>query len=293
MQLSKTDNEIINKFFLELTSVTTKVLTQNLDKEVYKSFKYSDVSASPISNIEEVKENNVLYKLSYVSGASENTLGVLIPEELLSSITDVIMGGSGENCYKGNLSELEINASSDLLKKIFKETEVYFKKHHEHEIAFDAKPKFILKETEEYDDAFNNSTFDFVVKNTLIINDSKEFEIKLLLKYKAIKKILIDLNILQGSDSSRIPDANGINIRRLADVQIEITAELGEARVPIKYALELVRGSIIELDTLNNSDIKVFANGVEVAMAQVVAVEENFGLRITKIISPEERMKYI
>lgn len=79
------------------------------------------------------------------------------------------------------------------------------------------------------------------------------------------------------------------NIDCLSDVDINIVAQLGKAQVPMKYALELNEGSIIELDTLNEADIKVYANGVEFAHAQVVALEENFGLRITKIISPEQR----
>ena len=55
--------------------------------------------------------------------------------------------------------------------------------------------------------------------------------------------------------------------------------------------LGLVSGSIIELDTYDNADIKVFANGLEVAKAQVVVVDDHFGIKITKLISPEERYK--
>jgi flagellar motor switch protein FliN/FliY len=55
----------------------------------------------------------------------------------------------------------------------------------------------------------------------------------------------------------------------------------------------LTKGSILELDTYENSDIKVYANGLEVARAQVVVVDEHFGIKITKIISPEERFNDI
>lgn len=98
---------------------------------------------------------------------------------------------------------------------------------------------------------------------------------------------MVESNFTQTSDE--IENENVSNIERLADVDINIIAELGKAQVPMKYALELSEGSIIELDTLNDSDIKVYANGVEFALAQVVALEDNFGLKITKIISPEER----
>lgn len=87
------------------------------------------------------------------------------------------------------------------------------------------------------------------------------------------------------------PIDNGFlsKLEGLSDVDISIIAQLGKTQVPMKYALELDEGSIIELETLNESDIKVYANGVEFAHAQVVALEDNFGLKITKIISPELR----
>ena len=102
-----------------------------------------------------------------------------------------------------------------------------------------------------------------------------------------------DLGLYRSNSAAKKESISKMDIDRLADVKINITAELGRARVPIKYALELVRGSLIELDTLNNADIKVFANGIEFARAQIVAVEEDFGLKITQVISPEERLEYL
>ena len=102
-----------------------------------------------------------------------------------------------------------------------------------------------------------------------------------------------DLGVTKINSQTKKIGSSSLDVTRLADVKINITAELGRTRVPIKYALELVRGSLVELDVLNGSDIKVFANDIEFAYAQVVAVEDNFGLKITKIIAPEERLDSI
>lgn len=289
------NNEIegIGKFFQGVTSSAVKILSGSLDKEVYKSFNIVVDSLNSIEGIESLKGNNVFYKLDYAKEATSSELALLIPEELISNISDVVMGGKGEDSYKGSLSELEITAATDLLKKIFKDIESTFKHKHNRDLAFNTDVSMLLKETPEYEDAFENSGFDFVIKHILRINEEKEYIINLLLKVKDLKHTMATSKIFQEGMSGKLTELDSIGIEQLSDIKIDITAELGRARVPIKYALELVRGSIIGLDTVNNSDIKVFANGIEVAQAQVVVIEDNFGLKITKIISPEERLKFI
>lgn len=291
--LNNNEIDVLSKFFNSFTTPIVKLLTQNFDNETYKKFDFSVDSAQNADEIESYNENSIFYKVDYAQGAISSTLAILLPEEFVSSLTDVLMGGKGENSYKGTLSELEINAFSDLFNKIFKEIETSFKTTYNKDLAFNPKPSFLLKEMPEYEEEFANSAFDFIINYKLIINDTKECVIHLLLQSKELKQIMLSLRLLQDNNPAKISDIDAISISQLSDVQIDITAELGRARVPMKYALELVRGSLIELDTINNSDIKVYANGVEVAMAQIVVVEDNFGLRITKIISPEERLKYI
>jgi flagellar motor switch protein FliN/FliY len=127
------------------------------------------------------------------------------------------------------------------------------------------------------------------INTTLKLTEEKGFDIDIAVVESVMEALMDDLGV-----SKNLPNRKSgpmtLDIGNIADIKINITAELGRTRVPIKYALELVKGSVVQLDTLNNSDIKVFANDVEFALAQVVAIEDNFGLRITKIISPEERL---
>ena len=69
----------------------------------------------------------------------------------------------------------------------------------------------------------------------------------------------------------------------LLDVELELSAILGETDTTLKKVLDLTKGSIIELDNLTVEPIKLLANGREVARGEVVIIEDNFGLRITKI----------
>ncbi len=81
------------------------------------------------------------------------------------------------------------------------------------------------------------------------------------------------------------------NLELLMDIKLELTVELGRCQLPVKKVLELTRGSIIELDKIAGESVELFANGKHIANGEVVVIEDNFGLRITSITEPQERIK--
>lgn len=81
------------------------------------------------------------------------------------------------------------------------------------------------------------------------------------------------------------------NINMLLDVQLQVAIELGRTEMSIKRILELGPGSIIELDRMAGEPIDLLVNGKVVAKGEVVVVDENFGIRIVSLVSPEERLK--
>ena len=286
-------NQTISDFFQIFVDSINTTLSKELDTEICSNIQFALVSLSKIKNIESLKENKAIYKLDYATGNRQGVLLAMLPEDLIADISDILTGGNGQDAYKGSLSEIEANSISKMLEKIFKNIEAKFKKQYEHDIAFSSSPLLLFKEMPEYETATEDFSIDFLISNSLSLNENKSYTIDLLLSSNIIEGLINDLGLYKPIANQKKSDVSSLNISRLADVQINITAELGRTRVPIKYALELVRGSLVELETLNNSDIKVFANGVEFAYAQVVAVEDNFGLKITKIIAPEERLEYI
>lgn len=80
------------------------------------------------------------------------------------------------------------------------------------------------------------------------------------------------------------------NINIIMDVPLEITAELGKTKRLIKEILEFSPGSIIELDKLTGEPIDILINGKVIAIGEVVVIDDNFGIRITDIVNPSERI---
>ena len=81
------------------------------------------------------------------------------------------------------------------------------------------------------------------------------------------------------------------NINMLLDVEMDVCIELGRADLSIKRILELAPGSIVELDRMAGEPVDLMVNNKVVAKGEVVVVEENFGIRIVSLVSPEERIK--
>lgn len=77
-------------------------------------------------------------------------------------------------------------------------------------------------------------------------------------------------------------------ISRILDIPIEITAVLGRTKMSLSEILELGKGSLIELDTLENQEVEILVNGKKIAYGQVVIVQQNFGVKITSILESEE-----
>jgi flagellar motor switch protein FliN/FliY len=79
------------------------------------------------------------------------------------------------------------------------------------------------------------------------------------------------------------------NINLILDVPLQVTVELGRTRKLIREILELTPGSVLELDKLAGEPVDILANGKLIAKGEVVVIDENFGVRITDIVSPIER----
>lgn len=81
------------------------------------------------------------------------------------------------------------------------------------------------------------------------------------------------------------------NIDLLMDVDLPVSIELGRTRMSISDILSLGPGSVVELNKLAGEPVDLLVNNKQVARGEVVVVDENFGLRITQLMTPEERLK--
>jgi len=83
----------------------------------------------------------------------------------------------------------------------------------------------------------------------------------------------------------------GNDINMILDIPVQLTVELGRTKIPIKHILQLAQGSVVELDGLAGEPMDVFVNGCLIAQGEVVVVNDKFGIRLTDIITPAERIR--
>jgi flagellar motor switch protein FliN/FliY len=92
--------------------------------------------------------------------------------------------------------------------------------------------------------------------------------------------------------AERGPDMQGdIRLDAILDVPVTVSMEIGRSRISIRNLLQLNQGSVVELDRLAGEPMDVLVNGTLVAQGEVVVVNDKFGIRLTDIISPSERVK--
>ena len=83
----------------------------------------------------------------------------------------------------------------------------------------------------------------------------------------------------------------GGRLDMVLDIPVQLTVELGRAKIAIRNLLQLAQGSVIELDRLAGEPMDVLVNGCLIAQGEVVVVNDKFGIRLTDVISPDERMR--
>ena len=83
----------------------------------------------------------------------------------------------------------------------------------------------------------------------------------------------------------------GPNLDGILDIPVSISMEVGSTEISIRNLLQLNQGSVVELDRLAGEPLDVLVNGTLIAHGEVVVVNEKFGIRLTDVISPTERIK--
>ena len=94
-------------------------------------------------------------------------------------------------------------------------------------------------------------------------------------------------------DALRATSADGgdVNLDMILDVPVTLAMEVGRTRISIRNLLQLNQGSVVELDRAAGEPLDVFVNGTLVAHGEVVVINEKFGIRLTDVISPAERVR--
>lgn len=105
-------------------------------------------------------------------------------------------------------------------------------------------------------------------------------------------------NSLQDSPAEPVRGApaagqGDVTLDLIMDVGVNVTLEVGRTRLAVRDLLQLTQGAILELDRLAGEPLDVLVNGVCVARGEVVVVNDRFGVRLTEVVSPRERMERV
>jgi flagellar motor switch protein FliN/FliY len=91
-------------------------------------------------------------------------------------------------------------------------------------------------------------------------------------------------------ESYPLQETEARNLEMLLDIPLQVTVELGRTKRSVKEILSLTQGSIIELDKLAGEPVDIYVNNRLIAKGEVVVIDENFGVRVTDIISKSDRI---
>ena len=98
---------------------------------------------------------------------------------------------------------------------------------------------------------------------------------------------------LEGSEASPHSAVKDRNLDLILDIPLKVTVELGRTKMPVSDLLNLTQGSVIELMKLAGEPMEVLVNDKLIARGEAVVVNEKFGVRLTDIISPSERIEHL
>jgi flagellar motor switch protein FliN len=97
--------------------------------------------------------------------------------------------------------------------------------------------------------------------------------------------------VFQDFGAGAIKTGTHNDIDFILDIPVQLTVELGRTKIAIKNLLQLAQGSVVELDGLAGEPMDVLVNGCLIAQGEVVVVNDKFGIRLTDIITPSERIR--
>ena len=95
------------------------------------------------------------------------------------------------------------------------------------------------------------------------------------------------------TSSGSSADAPVRDINMVLDIPVQLSVELGRTKVSIKHILQLGQGSVVKLDAMAGEPMDVLVNGYLIAQGEVVVVNDKFGIRLTDVVTPSERLRRI
>jgi len=235
---------------------------------------------------------------------------LLIKERDASILSDLLIGQDGANA-PDKMTELHLSAFGEVVHQM---VEVFNK---EVKLSAGSEAAWLIEKTEVLDESLVGQNLGQLTAPLVVfsfgvfVQDLLSGDLLFCLSESAasqfaadkVKPVVTDGNVKKGvstvntqkraggSGMSQMDnESRGSNIGLLMDVPLKLTVELGRTSRTVKEILALAPGSVVELDKLSGEAVDILVNEKLIAKGEVVVIDENFGVRITEILNPEERL---
>src|ERR1039457_6953194 len=108
---------------------------------------------------------------------------------------------------------------------------------------------------------------------------------------KAMEATPAEFNNLKAETPENGASGRELNLDVVLDIPVTLSMEVGRSKISIRNLLQLNQGSVVELDRATGEPLDVYVNGTLIAHGEVVVVNDKFGIRLTDVISPAERIR--
>ncbi|WP_448531211.1 flagellar motor switch protein FliN [Pseudothermotoga sp.] len=253
------------------------------------------------------KEKIVLADVK-LSDALQMNLSIAMPASLVLKIADLMMGGSGEPADQ-NVDEIKLSALTEALNQMLGASITLLAEKAKGKVSLGKLEVKLVDDFEKISTLFNPTELLVCVECQVEMENASSSNLWMFAQLTAIKAVHEKLfpkkkeeekvkvqpakfEEFAPAETQIPPQPSEIQqkLELLFDVPLKVVVELGRARMTLKQVMDLTIGSLIELDKLTGEPVDVLVNGKLIARGEVVVIDENFGVRITEIVSPKQRL---
>lgn len=253
------------------------------------------------------KEKIVLADVK-LSDALQMNLSIAMPASLVLKIADLMMGGSGEPADQ-KVDEIKLSTLTEALNQMLGASITLLAEKAKGKVSLGKLEVKLVDDLEKISTLFNPTELLVCVECQVEMENASSSNLWLFAQLTAIKAVHEKLfpkkkeeekvkvqpakfEEFSPAETQIPPQPSEIQqkLELLFDVPLKVVVELGRARMTLKQVMDLTTGSLIELDKLTGEPVDVLVNGKLIARGEVVVIDENFGVRITEIVSPKQRL---
>jgi len=253
------------------------------------------------------KEKIVLADVK-LSDALQMNLSIAMPASLVLKIADLMMGGSGEPADQ-KVDEIKLSTLTEALNQMLGASITLLAEKAKGKVSLGKLELKLVDDLEKISTLFNPTELLVCVECQVEMENASSSNLWLFAQLTAIKAVHEKLfpkkkeeekvkvqpakfEEFSPAETQIPPQPSEIQqkLELLFDVPLKVVVELGRARMTLKQVMDLTIGSLIELDKLTGEPVDVLVNGKLIARGEVVVIDENFGVRITEIVSPKQRL---